>query len=126
MNELLMRKIYNEAHEAGMKAGNEAFVVPMTVQQHANPLDDNSAVVYREFVADGVCGFAWINVSGREPFGKYCMKIKMAIKGYPKGIQISCREFGQSMQRKYAYAIAFAKVLNENYGIKAYATQRID
>lgn len=125
MNELEYKRIYNEAHEAGMKAGRETQVIPATFTQLADPFDRNSAVLQEWHEPDGVCGFAWINVPGNSPFGKWAKSTGLAHKGYPKGLNISCTEFGQSMQRKEAYAWIFAKVLNA-HGIKAHAVSRID
>jgi hypothetical protein len=46
-------------------------------------------------------------------------------KGYYGGYEIWVREFGQSVDRKYAFAQAFAQVLGK-YGIEASAGSRLD
>lgn len=114
-----------EAHEAGMKAANSAEVVPMVVRQHENPLDDSSAVVKEYFVGDGVCGFAWVTVRpGNSSFALFAKKNGWK-PAYSGGIQYWVSGFGQSMQRKFAYAGAFAGVLC-SHGVKAYAHERMD
>jgi len=118
-------QVFNKAHAAGMKAAQEVTVNPMIVQQRANVLDDNSPVTQQWLVEDGVCGFAWVSIKGNTKFGRWASKTGRASKGYPTGLNIWVHEFGQSYTRKYAYAQAFANVLQEN-GIIAYAGGRLD
>jgi hypothetical protein len=116
-----MEAIYKEAHEAGLVAFNAAKPVPMIVTWEGG----------REFVDDGVCGFAWIIIKpARGPFVKYLKDNKIGYKrdygggGYmvsPKGEA----GFSQSMQRKEAYARAFAGVL-KSYGIDCWVESRLD
>lgn len=118
--------IYAEAHRAGMAAGQACNPTPMIVQQHANMANDNSPVVKSYFVEGGVCGFASIIINpGTCGFARWAKKEKLADKHYYGGMAIWVGEFGQSMQRKEAYASAFAAVLNK-HGIKSYATSRMD
>jgi len=115
-----------EAHEAGMKAVQALNVVPMLVQAHSNPLDDSSPVVQSYFVGDGVCGFAWITVRpANSSFGLYVKKNHGWKSAYGGGIQKWVSDFNQSMQKKYAYASAFAQVLN-SHGIVAIPGERMD
>jgi hypothetical protein len=143
--------LLNEARIAGLEAVQKLQVVPMVVSQHANPMDDNSAVQKRWFVADGVCGFAWIKVITRRARptdtnynstlniqfanwlkaqsveqGRRCDEIMFPDKtAYNGGVDIWVGGFNQSMQKKEAYAAAFADVLRAN-GIVAYAQSRMD
>jgi len=118
--------IYNEAHSAGMTAGNAHRPTPMTVQQHANPLNDNSPVVQQWHVAGGVCGFAEVIIKPATcAFVRYLRSKGIGRKSYYGGWSLWISEFGQSMECKEAYAHAFSKVLNDN-GIKSYATSRMD
>lgn len=114
------------AHLAGMEAGNAAAPVPMVVGSPStvfgNDIDPRQPSY---FVADGVCGFAWVKFKGSTPFGRWAKKIGIARASYPKGMQINVRAFGQSMQRKEAYAQAYAKVL-QDAGVEAYADSRMD
>lgn len=115
------------ADEAGRRAAAECIPQPMTVVQHANPLDDSSPIVQSWGpIADGVCGFAWVTIHpGNCSFAHYAKKHLGADKAYYGGVQIWISEYGQSYERKYAYAQAFADVLRED-GIKAYASGRLD
>lgn len=120
------QKLYDLAREEGFKAVEACQVVPMVVQEHTNPLDDNSPVKKSYFVSDGVCGFAEIVISpGTCSFAKWLTKNNLARKHYYGGVSIWVGEFNQSMQRKETYAHAFANILNKN-GVKAYATSRMD
>ena len=120
--------IYEQAHNAGMAAGNGCTPTPMVVGQPTTPLGndiDYSKETY--YVADGVCGFAWINIKpARGKFVKYLKDNDIGRKdSYYGGYTIWVSGFGQSMTRKENYARAFVKVLNEN-GLKAYAMSRMD
>ena len=121
-------EIYAEAHSAGMAAGNKSKPVPMVVGTPSTPLGndiDYSKETY--YVADGVCGFAWVNIKPAR--GKFVTWLKKADIGrkdnYYGGYTIWVSEFGQSVTRKENYARAFAKVLGDN-GITAYNMSRLD
>ena len=117
--------IYKEAHEAGMAAGNAATPTPMVVQQHANPLDDASTVTQQWAVPDGVCGFAMISFAGNTKWGRWAKTNTKAHPAYGGGLSIWVPYFGQSMERKSAYASAFSAVLNK-HSIKATSSCRMD
>jgi len=120
-------RIYKKAHEAGLIAGETAGVIPMIVGQPSTPFGndvDYSKPTY--FVEGGVCGFAWIKISpARGAFVNYLKSIEVGSKSYTGGFDIWVRGFGQSLQRKEAYAQAFTEILREN-GINAYAESRLD
>lgn len=119
--------LYAKAHIAGMQAGEAVGTTPMIVQEHANPLDDSSPVV-RQYapVMDGPCGFAYVTVRpGNSTFARYLKQYRQGFKAYYGGTQFSVHPFGQSLQRKTAYADAFAKVLRDA-GIRASYESRID
>jgi hypothetical protein len=118
--------IYSQAHYKGNAAVQMTTVTPMVVQQRENPLDDDSRLVRQYFVSDGVCGFASVTVKpANSKFAKFLVANGLGRKGYGGGVCMSIRDFNQSLQKKEAYAYAFASVLND-YGIKAYAESRMD
>ena len=120
--------IYNEAYEAGLKAGNEAIPAPMIVGEETTPFSgqiDYSKKTY--FVSEGPCGFAWVNINpARGNFVKYLKEINAGHKSYSGGYDVWVREFNQSITRKEAFAQAFADVLRK-YGFdRVYAQSRLD
>ena len=121
------RELYEKAHAAGLAAGNAAVPVPMVVGQatglFSNEIDRSKPMYH---VPDGVCGFAWVSIHpNRGEFVRYLKANRIGRPGYPKGYSVSVHLYGQSMQRKEAYAGAFARVLSAA-GIDAYAESRID
>lgn len=119
--------ILERAHDAGMLAGLAAAPVPMVVYSSVSLFDDavnESQPVYH--VPDGVCGFASVKLpKAVGPFVRFLKERMIGRKSYGRGYAISVREFGQSLQRKEAYARAYARVLNA-HGIEAYAESRMD
>lgn len=124
-------EIYEKAFAAGLAALKAATPVPMVVQQHADMMNDHSPVVKEWFVADGACGFAWVNVKCKGEGLKFINAMKKHASdrwrkdGYYGGYTFWVREGNQSIQRKEAFAAAFADVLREN-GIDAYWSSRLD
>lgn len=120
--------MFQRAHEAGMKAGNDCKPTPMVVQQHASPLDDTSPVNQQWYVGEGACGFAWIKIGdARQPFCRWLKKTgKVRERSYGGGYSIWVGEFGQSIARKEAYAQAFAEVLRQGGIQRVYAQSRLD
>jgi hypothetical protein len=118
--------LWEKAHEAGYAAGAAAATTPMVVSQHANPLDENSPVKQEWVVPDGPCGFAWVTIKpATSAFAKWVKQYRRARAGMYGGIEHSIWEFGQSYQRKVAYARAFANVLTDA-GFTAYTGDRLD
>lgn len=117
--------IANKAREAGLAAVAALQVVPMVVSERANPLDDSSPVKRQWLVEDGVCGFAGIKFKGNTAWAKYAKKYLGARPDYPSGVYLNVSAFNQSLQKKEAYASAYAQVLRDN-GIEAYMTSRMD
>lgn len=134
-------KIHQEAFDAGIAAMNEAKVIPMIVEQHTNMVDDNSPVAKQWVVDGGVCGFAWIQFKANTtPNRKFLAGLKRAGlagedklenknvkwgKSYQGGYQYWVSVGGQSMQKKEAFAHAFAEVL-QKHGLTVYVGSRMD
>ena len=109
-------------------------VVPMIVGEETSFLSgklDYSKPTY--FVEDGVCGFAWVSVypanKGNTKLGKEERKL-LETAGFTKNDYDRCHQlwisaYNQSMQKKEAYAGAYAKVLRD-YGFRAYSGSRLD
>lgn len=120
--------LYQKADNEGRIAVNNATIVPMVVGTaksiFSNEIDETMPTY---FVSDGVCGFAEIIVKpGNCPFANFLKKNKLAEKRYcGPGVSIWVSDFDQSLQKKEAYARAFAKVLREN-GIDAFMISRMD
>jgi hypothetical protein len=118
--------LYAAAHDAGNAAVQSTTIAPMIVQQRANPLDDGSALVKQYYVEDGVCGFASIVVKPAHcAFAKYLKENHRGHKSYYGGVAMLVSDFNQSLQKKEAYAHAFAKTLRDA-GLNAYAESRMD
>jgi hypothetical protein len=129
-----MNKEFNDlflrAQSAGMKALQEATPTPMVVRD-ANVLTGQPLAGGRQyFVADGVCGFAWVHISpGNCSFANWLKRSGHARKSYYGGVDVYIHEGNQSMERKQAYARAMAKIFNEANipGVKSiYASSRMD
>jgi len=117
--------IYVEAYEAGLKAGNEVGVQKFIVGD-AIGLSDEIDYSKPTYVLNGLCGFAWVNIKpARGAFVNYLKARGVGSKGYYGGYEIWVSEFGQSVDRKAAFASAFAEVLKK-YGIAAYGASRLD
>ena len=104
------------AIKAGIEAGRDCMPIPMHVLENNIPIDR---------VDDGACGFAWVSFAGNTAFGKWAKKQGFARPHYPKGLCYWVSEFGQSVDRKSAFAGAFAEVLRQA-GIECYAGSRLD
>ena len=110
--------IIDEAFKAGERAGIDATPLPMGFCSSDGRLID--------VVDDGACGFAWVTVKpANSSFAIWAKKNGLMRSAYGGGVQYWVTGFGQSVDRKAAFAGAFAKVLREN-GIKAFAGDRLD
>ena len=122
------QEIYSEAHSAGLAAGHGCTPTPMVVGQPTTPLGndiDYEKATY--YVADGMCGFAWVNIKpARGKFVKFLKDNDIGrTDSYYGGYTVWVSEFGQSVTRKENYARAFTSVLREN-GLTAYNMSRMD
>ncbi len=121
--------LYNLADQAGKAAAKALTPTPMVVGTpttlFGNEIDYSKPV---EVVNDGVCGFAWVNLKpGNSAFANWLKKNKLARPdSYYGGVTIWVSDYNQSMERKSAYAGAFARVLVENGFKRAYSMSRMD
>jgi hypothetical protein len=121
------KDLYLKAYSSGMEALKNAIPTPMIVYEKAIGLSDKPVPGCKEwYVPEGACGFAWINIKpARGKFIKYLKDIDAGHKSYYGGYDVWVHEGGQSLERKEAYASAFAKVLRDN-GFDAYMMSRMD
>ena len=100
--------VFEEAQEAAQKAFVDAQPVPMVVGSPSSPLgNDVDPNQKMWFVADGVCGFAWVNFGdGRKPVARWLRQNKIGYKDYYGGWSVWADDFlpkfSQSLQRKEA------------------------
>jgi hypothetical protein len=113
-------QLYAKADAAGVAAGEAALPSPMALSGGGG-----GETKKHYYVSEGCCGFAWVKVAANTSFGRWLKKYKNERKAYNGGYDIWCSHFGQSVDRKSAWASAFAGVLNEA-GIKAYGDSRLD
>jgi hypothetical protein len=118
--------LWNAAHEAGDAAAQAALPDPIYIYSPKSLYDrtpDPSKPVYYE--SEGVCGFASVKFAGNTAFGRWAKKSGRADNGYPKGLMHWVGGYGQSYDRKRAYAQAFAAVLRDA-GIECHVESRLD
>lgn len=112
-------KIYNAADLAGSIAARNCLPTAMVVTQNGKPI---------EVVNDGVCGFAWVNIKpGNSGFAKFLKNNGYARKDdYYGGVTVWVSGYNQSMQKKQAYASAFARSLMDAGFDRVYSMSRMD
>ena len=128
-------KVFAEASYAYQQAfdGNvpQAMVVGSPSSPFGNDIDPAKPVYY---VADGVCGFAWVwFLNGRGAFAKFMKENKGGRNSYyGKGYEVWSSYFerddqkrSQSMSRKEAGCRAAVEVFR-SYGIEAHVQSRMD
>lgn len=123
------KNIINKAQIAAQKASSKATPTPIVVGM-AKDFSSNEMVPGTEEVwNEGVCGFAWIKVSGRGGFAKYVKENGIGRRGVYGGVEIWSSNLdgyrGQSMERKEAAMYAASEVLTAN-GIKNSVCSRMD
>lgn len=115
-NKMGFDQLWSDAVKAGYEAVDKLNVRPMIVR----------SATQSWFVADGVCGFAWVTVKpGNSAFAKWGKAKGLFSKAYGGGVQYWVGEFNQSMQKKEAFAAAVAAKLRDA-GIDAYSDSRMD
>ena len=110
--------LIERATAAGIDAGVKCAPIPMDV------IDRAGGQLWR--IDDGACGFAWVTVKPANcAFANWAKRTGIMRPAYGGGVQYWVSEFGQSVDRKSAFAGAFADVLREA-GINAFAGSRLD
>ena len=121
--------IWDEAIKAGEDALAKCTPIPMVVQQHSNQMDDTSLVEKEWYVADGCCGFAWVNIKpATSAFARWLLNDHskdVRTDSYYGGVTYWVWQGNQSMAKKEAFAGAMARVLC-SHGISASSMSRID
>jgi len=75
---------------------------------------------------EGLCGHAWLRIpDARRDFARWLVKTGRGNKHYKSGAQYFADVDSQSLDRKKAYAMAFATVLRHN-GIHCEVETRLD
>lgn len=122
-----VKALHAQAHSAGMAALEAAVPTPMLWGSPTHPLGSNVDLTKPHSVDfEGPCGFASICFKGNTAFGRAMKKAGIA-KSYSAspGLYIWVREGGQSLERKEAYAWAYASVMVEA-GAKVWVESRMD
>ncbi len=120
-HEFIWKNAYILADKAGMKAAEECNPQMIEIVGHS----------YEPFP---ICGFAWVNFKpATTRFVRWLKKQGIASKAYQGGASMWVSKFGQSYDRKNAYAIAFAQVIRQELvetghepALKVYAGSRLD
>lgn len=108
---------WDGAWKEGVKAALEHKPRPMVVT------DGDGRQI--DYVPEGACGFAWLNVPGNTSFGRWLKKQGMARPDYPTGLCVWISAYDQSHDRKAAHAYAMARYL-QSQGIECVARSRLD
>jgi hypothetical protein len=120
--------LWAKAVKAGEAAAASCTPTPMIVGTAKNPLFgdeiDRSKTMY--FVPEGLCGFASIRFKGNTGFGRWAKANGLAEKSYSGGLYYWVSGYGQSYERKSAYASAFAATLQSGGISDAYSESRLD
>ncbi len=107
------------ADEAGMKAAEEC---------------EEQMLSLAGYEAFPICGFAWVNFKpATSHFAHWLKKMDLARKAYEGGLNLWVSKFGQSHDKKLAYAHAYAKVITTELvltdvvpGLSVYGASRLD
>lgn len=132
MNGQSFQELWDTAEKAGKEAARVHEVVPMVVVE-ADLFDRPLPGAKPEFVADGVCGLAWVEVRPASSVGRRdCELVKWLRRNkigsydeYRKCWSVAIHDYNQCMQRKEAHAEAMAKVLRDR-GFNARARAWMD
>jgi hypothetical protein len=120
------RDLFDRAQVAGFKAGTSCVPCPVTFIT-ANNFDDVVAGGEEFYESEGDCGCAWAVIRpGNCKFANWLKRNDLGdYDSYRKGVLVSPHAFDQSIDRKRAWAGAFAAVVREaeiRCGVSEYLT----
>lgn len=120
LTEKQCQDLFSDAHEAGMIAGNLVENTPFLV------VDKNFNGKQKVYSVPGMCGFANVVVKPANcKFAQWLFENEGAFNGSYPGVSMFVHEFGQSYEKKRAYASAFSRVVNDA-GIRSISSSRLD
>ncbi len=134
IDQTTFKEICNIAHEAGVEAVKNVITEAVLVYQETYPFSGVMDKTKPSYILDDYpCGFSWVDVyplnKGNTRLGKEERKMLESAgfskNDYTKTYQLWISAYNQSIQKKEAYASAYAKVLREN-DIRAYSGSRLD
>ncbi|KKL91601.1 hypothetical protein LCGC14_1893010 [marine sediment metagenome] len=107
------------ADEAGMKAAHEC---------------NEQMLKLKGYEPFPICGFAWVSFKpATSHFAHWLKKMGLADKAYEGGLKLRVSKFGQSHDKKLAYARAYTDVIQRELvlnnvvpGLSVYAASRLD
>jgi len=105
------RLVFSMAHRRGMKAGQACRPRPVKMQATADPWDPQAAVIDEWDEPEGACGFAWVVL----PPGwltDWLLETGLGTETN-QGVVLPVPFFGQSYERKLAYARTVARYLTK-------------
>lgn len=109
LRSLVFDSVANATNE-GMRAASTATVEPIGFVTGMFCPGDNTP----HYIASGICGFAWVKLKG----ARGAMRQAFIDAGFAEasgtGLSLWVREFGQSYDRKRAFAEAFVESLRES------------
>lgn len=105
--------LYEMAAAAGSEAETKAVPTPMVIKGYGA-------------VAEGMCGWAYVHVpDGRRDFARWLLRSDLAYRTARGGATLHISGSTQSVDRAYAHAKAFARVLQHN-GIECTIERYLD
>jgi hypothetical protein len=121
--------IHNECHQTGLLVGVRVNTRPMLVGEAKSLLSNEIDYTKKTYLMDdGPCGYAWVTIRpGNSKLANAYKKLGLAKSAWNGGVEYWVSEFGQSVDRKAAYAEAYAAKLRQLTGHETiYSGSRLD
>lgn len=118
--------LYDKANDAGLAAAKEVEL-PQFLITETNAFGEQKENA-KQYIMNGLCGFAWVSIKpANMKFAKWMVQNAGARKdSYAGGVRFPIFGFEQSIDKKAAYAGAFAGVLQDAGMKKVYMDSRLD